>query len=64
MSFPNVLVTSHQAFFTEEAMEAIARTTLMNLKQLQDNEFLENEICYRCGKEGICNRESDKVKCF
>ena len=39
MSFPNVLVTSHQAFFTEEAMEAIARTTLMNLKQLKTMNF-------------------------
>ena len=29
-SFPNVVVTSHQAFFTHEALEAIARTTLMN----------------------------------
>ena len=29
-SFPNVIVTSHQAFFTHEALEAIARTTLAN----------------------------------
>ena len=29
-SFPNVVVTSHQAFFTHEALEAIARTTLEN----------------------------------
>ena len=31
MTFPNVLVTGHQAFFTAEAMEAIASTTLANL---------------------------------
>ena len=31
VSFPNVLVTSHQAFFTREAMENIAATTLGNL---------------------------------
>jgi D-lactate dehydrogenase len=31
MTFPNVLVTGHQAFFTTEAMEAIASTTIANL---------------------------------
>jgi D-lactate dehydrogenase len=31
MTFPNVLVTSHQAFFTHEAMTTIAETTLANL---------------------------------
>ena len=30
LSFPNVLITSHQAFFTQEAMQEIARTTLAN----------------------------------
>lgn len=30
LTFPNVLVTAHQAFFTEEALAAIARTTLAN----------------------------------
>ena len=30
LSFPNVLITSHQAFFTKEAMEKIANTTLSN----------------------------------
>ena len=30
LSFPNVLITSHQAFFTKEAMEKIAATTLAN----------------------------------
>ncbi|MFK7790541.1 MAG: 2-hydroxyacid dehydrogenase [Phycisphaeraceae bacterium] len=30
LSFPNVLITSHQAFFTKEAMEEIAKTTLSN----------------------------------
>ena len=31
LTFPNVLITGHQAFFTREAMEAIAETTLGNL---------------------------------
>jgi D-lactate dehydrogenase len=34
MSLPNVLVTAHQAFFTEEALTQIAVTTLKNVKQL------------------------------
>ena len=44
MSFPNVLVTSHQAFFTAEAMEAIAKTTLDNLLAYQNGEPLVNEV--------------------
>jgi D-lactate dehydrogenase len=31
LTFPNVLITGHQAFFTEEAMRAIAETTLANV---------------------------------
>ncbi|WP_374658263.1 2-hydroxyacid dehydrogenase [Inhella sp.] len=31
LTFPNVLITAHQAFFTEEALGAIAQTTLANL---------------------------------
>ena len=30
LSFPNVIITSHQGFFTEEALDAIAETTLSN----------------------------------
>lgn len=35
LSFPNVLVTGHQAFFTEEALENIARTTIANLAAIE-----------------------------
>jgi D-lactate dehydrogenase len=31
LTFPNVLITGHQAFFTEEALTAIAETTLANV---------------------------------
>lgn len=31
LSFPNVIVTAHQAFLTHEALDAIARTTLDNI---------------------------------
>ncbi|MBD1431252.1 2-hydroxyacid dehydrogenase [Sphingobacterium sp. DN00404] len=34
MSFPNVLITAHQAFFTEEALTQIASTTLRNIEEL------------------------------
>lgn len=34
LTFPNVLVTGHQAFFTEEALANIAETTLLNLDDL------------------------------
>lgn len=36
MSFPNVLVTGHQAFFTNEALSQIAETTLTSIKVLSE----------------------------
>ncbi|MEO8171781.1 MAG: 2-hydroxyacid dehydrogenase [Sediminibacterium sp.] len=42
MSFSNVLVTAHQAFFTDEAMEQIATTTLNSIQQLLKNGNLNN----------------------
>ena len=36
MSFPNVLVTAHQAFFTREAMDQISETTYYHLSKLQE----------------------------
>lgn len=42
MSFPNVLVTAHQAFFTEEALTQIAVTTLQNVQQLLNNTMAAN----------------------
>ena len=44
VSFPNVLVTSHQAFFTREAMENIAATTLGNLADFEAGRESKNEI--------------------
>ncbi len=64
MSFPNVLVTSHQAFFTQEAMQAIARTTLDNLQRFERGDFLLNEICYQCDEKGSCDREAKRKNCF
>lgn len=42
MSFPNVLVTAHQAFFTEEALHQIATSTLSSLSHFEKNEDFEN----------------------
>lgn len=47
MTFPNVLVTSHMGFFTKEAMQAIARTTLENAYALENGLPLVNQV----GKE-------------
>jgi D-lactate dehydrogenase len=48
ISMPNVLVTSHQAFLTEEALHNIANTTLENIRQFRDGSVMDNEICYQC----------------
>ena len=48
LTFPNVLVTSHQAFFTREALQNIAQTTAQNIADFFNHSQLPNEICYRC----------------
>lgn len=44
LSFNNVIVTSHQAFFTKEALQNIAETTLQNIKDFEENGSLINEV--------------------
>lgn len=44
-SFPNVLITSHQAYFTREAMEQITLTTLSNIQAFEKKQRLANEVC-------------------
>lgn len=61
LTFHNVLITSHQAFFTAEALKNIAQTTLSNLKAYFKGEFLQNEICYRCND--VCKKK-EKRNCF
>ncbi|WP_013630924.1 2-hydroxyacid dehydrogenase [Rubinisphaera brasiliensis] len=46
LTFPNVLVTGHQAFFTREAMQAIADTTLNNLQEIDETGKCENAVSY------------------
>lgn len=50
ISMPNVIVTSHQAFLTEEALANIAETTVRNLLDFADGRVGANEVCYRCAK--------------
>lgn len=44
LTFPNVLVTGHQAFFTEEALHNIAVTTLANIKEFEDTGTAKNMV--------------------
>lgn len=44
LSFPNVMITSHQGFFTEEALTAISQTTLDNAMTFLKGETNENEV--------------------
>ncbi|AWV98806.1 2-hydroxyacid dehydrogenase [Arcticibacterium luteifluviistationis] len=44
ISFPNVLITSHQGFFTKEALDQIAITTLKNITNFASGNTIENEV--------------------
>lgn len=44
LTFPNVLITGHQAFFTAEALENIASTTIGNLTAVERGETLTNRV--------------------
>ena len=44
ISMPNVIVTSHQAFLTEDALSNIAETTVKNILDIQNSDICENEI--------------------
>jgi D-lactate dehydrogenase len=46
MTFPNVLITGHQAFFTREALRNIAEVTLCNARDLTRGESCPNEIVF------------------
>jgi D-lactate dehydrogenase len=64
ISMPNVIVTSHQAFLTEEALNNIAETTVNNILSYFSNDGIcDNELCYHCGSIEQCKKER-KQKCF
>ena len=57
IAMPNVLVTSHQAFLTKEALDNIAAATVDNLLKFQRGEpSPETEVCYRCERKEDCRR--------
>ena len=44
LTFPNVLITAHQAFLTDEALAAIAEVTLANLDDLEAGRACPNAV--------------------
>jgi len=51
LTFNNVLITSHQAFLTKEALEGIAETTMNNIREYEQGKrgkALTNGICGKC----------------
>ena len=44
LTFPNVLVTGHQAFFTQEALDEIAKVSLDNIKAFSESKELINQV--------------------
>jgi D-lactate dehydrogenase len=44
LTFPNVLITGHQGFFTAEALGSIAKTTLQNITIFEQKGVCQNEV--------------------
>ncbi|MBE6797923.1 MAG: 2-hydroxyacid dehydrogenase [Ruminococcaceae bacterium] len=63
ITMPNVLVTSHQAFLTNEALGNIAQTTIQNIEEFFEKGTSANELCYRCGRVDTCKNHRIN-KCF
>lgn len=63
LTMPNVILTAHQAFLTEEALGSIAETTVGNIRDFFAGRPLENEICYHCASMGEC-RKQRRARCF
>jgi D-lactate dehydrogenase len=62
-TFNNVLITSHQGFFTEEAMSNIAATTLQNIDDFIYERRLVNGICVNCDGTKPCPGKPCKKRC-
>ncbi|MDD3904724.1 MAG: 2-hydroxyacid dehydrogenase [Sphaerochaeta sp.] len=60
ISMPNVLVTSHQAFLTQEALQNIAKTTLGSINEYVKGDVMTHEICYQCA---TCHKVPNQ-RCF
>ena len=57
ISMPNVIVTSHQAFLTNEALSNIAETTVNNIIDFFKYNKCTNELCYQKGKIYDCKEK-------
>jgi len=62
LTFSNVLITSHQGFFTKEALSEIASVTCNNIISFFKDDALPNEICYKCGNQSC--RHKKQGRCF
>ena len=63
MTFPNVIVSSHQAFFTREAETAIAEVTLASLAAFMEGERLENAVGLDCDGGRACPGKRRGERC-
>ena len=61
-----MIITSHQGYLTEEALENIAAITIKNLDDYFNDLPLDNEICYHCKdiKDGKVCYKDRKNKCW
>jgi D-lactate dehydrogenase len=54
MTFPNVLITAHQAYFTDNALTLIANTTIQNLTDIENGTIqIENQVCIDVIKNNV-----------
>lgn len=64
IAMPNVIVTSHQAFLTKEALDNIAATTVNNIRSFfEGNPDTSTEVCYGCGQQQNCRKDRNHT-CF
>ena len=64
ITMPNVIVTSHQAYLTTEALDNIAHTTVTNMQKFFAGELSpDTEVCYHCSRKETCLKERHE-KCF
>ena len=62
ISMPNVIVTSHQAYLTSEALANIAATSCEDMVTFFRDGYCGNELCYLCGNTEDC--KNTRKKCF
>lgn len=64
ITFPNVIITSHQAFLTDEALKAIAATTVENIAAYERHAYTDSEVCYPCEENNYCKNHEEQKPCF